>query len=34
VASLKGKKIGVLKGSTQEKYALGELKPAGVVWCL
>lgn len=28
-ASLKGKKIGVLKGSTQEKYALGELKPAG-----
>ncbi len=29
-ASLKGKKIGVLKGSTQEKYALGELKPAGV----
>jgi arginine/ornithine transport system substrate-binding protein len=30
-ASIKGKKIGVLKGSTQEKYALGELKPAGVV---
>jgi arginine/ornithine transport system substrate-binding protein len=30
-ASLKGKKIGVLKGSTQEKYAMGELKPAGVV---
>lgn len=30
-ASLKGKKIGVLKGSTQEKYANGELKPAGVV---
>ena len=29
-ASLKGKKISVLKGSTQEKYALGELKPAGV----
>ncbi|WP_137920054.1 ABC transporter substrate-binding protein [Hydrogenophaga sp. 2FB] len=27
--SLKGKKIGVLKGSTQEKYAMGELKPAG-----
>lgn len=31
VASIKGKKIGVLKGSTQEKYAMGELKPAGVV---
>jgi len=30
-ASIKGKKIGVLKGSTQEKYALGELKTAGVV---
>jgi arginine/ornithine transport system substrate-binding protein len=30
VKSLKGKKIGVLKGSTQEKYALGELKTAGV----
>jgi arginine/ornithine transport system substrate-binding protein len=30
-ASLKGKKIGVLKGSTQEKYAMGELKKAGVV---
>jgi arginine/ornithine transport system substrate-binding protein len=30
LASLKGKKIGVLKGSTQEKYALGDLKPAGV----
>ena len=30
LASLKGKKIGVLKGSTQEKYAVGELKPAGV----
>ncbi|MGA8392059.1 MAG: transporter substrate-binding domain-containing protein [Burkholderiaceae bacterium] len=29
-ASIKGKKIGVLKGSTQEKYAMGELKPAGV----
>ncbi len=29
-ASIKGKKIGVLKSSTQEKYALGELKPAGV----
>lgn len=28
-ASIKGKKIGVLKASTQEKYALGELKPAG-----
>jgi arginine/ornithine transport system substrate-binding protein len=28
--SLKGKSIGVLKGSTQEKYAMGELKPAGV----
>ena len=30
VASLKGKKIGVLKGSTQEKYANGELKTVGV----
>jgi arginine/ornithine transport system substrate-binding protein len=30
-ASIKGKKIGVLKGSTQEKYALGDLKPAGVI---
>ncbi|MEY4346032.1 MAG: hypothetical protein RL032_1864 [Pseudomonadota bacterium] len=30
-ASIKGKKLGVLKGSTQEKYALGELKTAGVV---
>jgi arginine/ornithine transport system substrate-binding protein len=30
LASLKGKKIGVLKGSTQEKYAMGELKSAGV----
>ncbi len=30
VAGLKGKKIGVLKGSTQEKYAMGELTPAGV----
>jgi arginine/ornithine transport system substrate-binding protein len=29
-ASLKGKRIGVLKGSTQEKYAMGELRPAGV----
>lgn len=29
-ASIKGKKIGVLKGSTQEKYAMAELKPAGV----
>ena len=29
-ASLKGKKLGVLKGSTQEKYAKGELAPAGV----
>jgi len=29
-ASLKGKKIGVLKGSTQEKYAMGELRPLGV----
>ncbi|WP_034387600.1 transporter substrate-binding domain-containing protein [Comamonas composti] len=28
-ASLKDKNIGVLKGSTQEKWALGELKPAG-----
>ena len=28
-ASVKGKTIGVLKASTQEKYALGELKPAG-----
>ena len=31
LASLKGKKIGVLKASTQEKYAMGELKPAGAV---
>ena len=30
-ASLKGRKLGVLKGSTQEKYANGELKKAGVV---
>lgn len=30
LASLKGKKIGVLKGSTQEKYSMGELAPAGV----
>jgi arginine/ornithine transport system substrate-binding protein len=29
-ASIKGKKIGVLKASTQEKYALGELKKVGV----
>ena len=29
-ASLKGMKIGVLKASTQEKWAMGELKPAGV----
>jgi len=29
-ASLKGKRIGVLKGSTQEKYAMGELRPLGV----
>ena len=29
-ASIKGKKIGVLKASTQEKFAMGELKPAGV----
>jgi arginine/ornithine transport system substrate-binding protein len=29
-ASIKGKKLGVLKGSTQEKYAMGELKNAGV----
>ena len=28
-ASAKGLKIGVLKGSTQEKWAMGELKPAG-----
>lgn len=28
--SLKGKNIGVLKGSTQEKYAMGDLKPVGV----
>lgn len=28
-ASIKGKKIGVLKGSTQEKYAMGELKNHG-----
>jgi len=30
LASLKDKKIGVLKGSTQEKYAMGELRPLGV----
>lgn len=29
-AALKGKRIGVLKGSTQEKFSMGELKPAGV----
>ena len=29
-ASLKGKKLGVLKGSTQESYAKGELVKAGV----
>lgn len=29
-ASLKGKKLGVLKGSTQERYAMGELATAGV----
>lgn len=29
--SLKGKKIGVLKGSTQEKYAMGELKTLGAI---
>ena len=29
-ASLKGKKIGVLKASTQEKFALGEMKTVGV----
>ena len=28
--SIKGKKIGVLKASTQEKYSLGELKTRGV----
>ncbi len=28
-ASFKGKKLGVLKASTQEKYAMGELKAAG-----
>lgn len=30
IPSIKGKKIGVLKASTQEKYALGELKGKGV----
>ena len=30
IASLKGKSLGVLKGSTQEKYANGELAPTGV----
>ena len=29
-ASIKGKRIGVGKATIQEKYALGELKPAGV----
>lgn len=29
-AGFKGLKIGVLKGSTQENFAMGELKPAGV----
>lgn len=29
LAGLKGKKIGVLKGSTQEKYAMGELVKTG-----
>ncbi len=31
MASIKGKKIGVLKGSTQEKYAMDNMKPAGVI---
>jgi arginine/ornithine transport system substrate-binding protein len=30
IDSIKGKKVGVLKASTQEKYALGELKTKGV----
>ncbi len=30
-ASIKGKKIGVLEGSTQEAYAIGKLKPAGAI---
>ncbi len=30
LASIKGKRIGVGKSTIQEKYALGELKPAGV----
>jgi arginine/ornithine transport system substrate-binding protein len=30
LASLKGKRIGVLKSSTQEAYAMGELAPVGV----
>lgn len=30
LASLKGKKVGVLKGSTQEAYAVKVLRPAGV----
>lgn len=29
LASLRGKRLGVLKGSTQERYAMGELRPAG-----
>ena len=29
-ASIKGQRIGVGKTTIQEKYALGELKPAGV----
>jgi arginine/ornithine transport system substrate-binding protein len=28
-ANFEGKKLGVLKASTQEKYAIGELQPAG-----
>lgn len=30
LASLKGQRLGVLKGSTQESYAMGELAPLGV----
>ncbi|TNF62550.1 MAG: transporter substrate-binding domain-containing protein [Burkholderiales bacterium] len=30
-AEIKGKRLGVLKSSTQEKFALGELKPLGAV---
>lgn len=30
-ASLKGKKIGVMKSTIQEKYSLGELAPAGAI---